>query len=107
VVAKRIKGLLQPPTEADLPETGKTDSSAWSYLKSEDNGQYRFPRLLIFLELLDKKDGESLDKTKIPNTSLHGTQIPNTHVEGFSDPIRCTMNLIDQSQRVTASQAPL
>jgi hypothetical protein len=86
-----VKGLQEPPTEADLPETGKTDSYVWRYLKSrEDSGQYRFPWLLVFLELLDENDLDSLDEHK---------ERPYTHTARFSDPVRYAMDKIDQSQR--------
>jgi hypothetical protein len=79
------------PTEANLPKTAKTDSSAWRYLKSKkDNDEYRFAALVIFLELEEAKAINSLDKNE---------EVPYTHEARFSKPIRDAMNRIDSSQR--------
>jgi hypothetical protein len=61
------KGFAQkPPTEAMLPAKAQIDSSAWSYLKSAYNDDnYRFPRLLVYLELEEgKAASDILSKSK-------------------------------------------
>jgi hypothetical protein len=80
-----------PPTEDELPVAAKTESSAWYYLQSKDEGdRYRFPRLLIFLEAQEAEAAASLNEQE---KMLH------SHKTGFSDPIRRAMNRIDQSGR--------
>jgi hypothetical protein len=92
---KSKESPAEPLTVADLPETGETDSAVWRYLKSrEDNGRYQFPRLLIFLELLELEDAG------IPDDD---GAIPPTHEVGFSKPIRLAMDGIDWSRRVTVA----
>jgi hypothetical protein len=92
---KRKESPAEPLTVADLPESGETDSAVWRYLNSQkDNGSYRFPRLLIFLERLEPEDAG------IPDGD---GAIPPAHEVGFSKPIRLAMDGIDRSRRVTVA----
>jgi hypothetical protein len=85
-LVKERRFSKEPPAEDDLPERAKNDSSAWSYLNSQESGRYRFPRLRIFLEL--ELGDEYLAENK---------KIPDKHAEGFSKPVRHAMDNIDQA----------
>jgi hypothetical protein len=94
----RVKELVQgkefkeePPPEDRLPAQAQTDSSAWSYLKSCNEGKYRFPRLLIYLELRESEAVSNILSSKRP--------MRYTHRDRFSKPMRNAMDKIDQSKR--------
>jgi hypothetical protein len=79
-LVKQDRFATTPPTYADVVDESGAEGPAWDYLiGKEEGGQYRFPRLIAFLEIGDKAETKK-------------------HQVSFSEPIRNAMDFIDSSR---------